>query len=198
MITSNDIVNEAIQIIGNNQPYVTGTFPNFDTSPSGKAAAKTYQSVCSSVMRQTEWDFLRSTAILNARTSGTIPAPWRCEYDYPVDQFGNPVPQIWQILPYNVPTDDINMNPISYNWVVGYSSDSPPAKVIWTNLRNAQVVYTRNPVGFETYWDALFRQAVVRMLASELAMAVSARPDTSRDAYETGGQFIQAGANRDS
>ena len=40
----------------------------------------------------------------------------------------------------------------------------------------AAAVYNNNPS--EDTWDAGFREAVVRMLASELAEAVAGRPDT--------------------
>ena len=186
MVTSTDIVNEALQIVGNNQDPVTGVAPNFDSSPAGVAAAAIYGSVVATIARQFNFDFERTTMPLVA--SGNIaPAPWAHEYLYPANTV-----DVWQVMPTVIA--DAN-NPLPSQWVVANTTIAGIAnRVIHTNLSPAQAVVANLPG--ENVWDALFRQAVVRLLASELATAIAGRPDTSRDMLETSAQFAQAGTNR--
>lgn len=67
-------------------------------------------------------------------------------------------------------------------------------KVIWTNLQNALASFTNQPV--ENTWDALFTEEVVRLLASELALAVPGKPGSSQLAFEQFQGFEQAGEQR--
>jgi hypothetical protein len=69
-----------------------------------------------------------------------------------------------------------------------------PTKVIQTNLPNAQVMYTNVPS--ENLWDSIFRETVVRMLASSMAMAIAGKPDTSRDTLDQSAAFEQVGQER--
>lgn len=62
-------------------------------------------------------------------------------------------------------------------------------KVIWANEADAQAVYTSQPN--EGIWDALFTQTVIRMLASELQMALAARPETSEAQLKGAMAFAQ-------
>ncbi|MBB3453888.1 hypothetical protein FHT86_002144 [Rhizobium sp. BK313] len=188
MTSSTDIVNQAIQLIGNNQTPVTGTAPNFDNSPSGKAAAALYAPCVQTVGRQFGWDFARNTVAL-ALSGNPAPFPWAFEYVYPANGV-----QIWQLLPPSL--DDPN-NPLPITWVVANAVVSGAQKrVIHTDLASASAVYNNNPS--ENSWDALFREAVVRLLASEMAMALAGRPETSQGLLESGGAFESAGEGRDS
>lgn len=67
-------------------------------------------------------------------------------------------------------------------------------KVIWTNIENAQALFTNQPT--ENLWDALFAETVVRLLASELATALPGKPETSKIAIEQAAQFQKAGEAR--
>jgi hypothetical protein len=88
-------------------------------------------------------------------------------------------------------------NPLPNQWSVGnVQIGGTPAKVIWTNLASAQAVYTNQPL--EGQWDALFRESVVRLLASEFAIALASRPDTARDKLSEGVNFETIGERRDS
>ena len=186
MVTSRDIVNEAIQLIGNNQPAVTGNAPGFDGSPAGVAAAAIYGSVVATVARQFNFDFERNTVAL-AASGTTAPLPWSYEYLYPPAAV-----DVWHVMPAVVA--DLN-NPLPTQWVVAnVTVNSIPTKVIHCNLPAAQAVIANLPG--ESLWDSLFRQAVVRLLASELATAIAGRPDTARDAFETAAQFAEAGSGR--
>ena len=187
MTTSTDIVNEALQLIGDNQPPVTGVAPGFDTSTAGKAAALLYGSVVAAVGRQFEWDFARKTVAL-ALTANTAPYPWTYEYSYPSNGI-----EVWQLLPGS--ETDPN-NPLPYNFAVGNAIVSgAQARVIWTNLASAYCTYNNNPN--ENTWDALFHQAVVRLLASGLSMALAGKPDLANLMIQSGAAFETIGEQRD-
>lgn len=196
MVTPIDIVNQAIQYIGDNQPPVTGNAPNFDSSPAGIAAAALYLPCVQTVARQFEWDFARFTATL-VLSNNPAPLPWKYEYLYPADAV-----QVWQVMPPTV--DDLN-NPLPTRWVVANSVvqvnvggvvTAIQKRVIHTNIQFAKAVY--NNVPNENAWDATFREAVARLLASEIAMAIAARPDTSQNLLESGSAFERIGEGRNS
>ena len=186
MTTSGDIVNQALQIIGDNMPPVTGNAPTFDSSPAGQAAAQLYAPCVATVMRQFEWDFSRKTVSLVV-TGNVAPYPWAYEYGYP----GNGI-EVWQVMPTAGadPNDPVPVNFIVANAVVGTAQ----LRVIHTNLSPAQAVYNNNPS--EATWDDGFREAVVRLLASELAMAISGKPDFSQVMLESGSAFESVAAQR--
>lgn len=187
-VTSNDIANQALQLIGDNTPPVSGNSPTWDGSPAGIALSKLYAPCVAAIARQFGWDFGRNTVTL-ALSGNTAPFPYTYEYLYP----GNGV-QIWQISPGAL-TD--KNNPLPIQWATGNALvSSVQTKVIWTNQASAQAVYNNNPS--EATWDTLFREAVVRLLASELAGALPARPDTAQSLLESATAFETAGEARDS
>lgn len=188
MTTATDIVNEAIQLIGDNQPPVTGNAPNFDSSPAGKAAAVLYVPCVQTVGRRFGWDFARNLFALQL-SGNPANVLWQFEYLYP----GNGV-QVWQLLPSVLA--DAN-NPLPVNWSVGNTVVAGvQKKVIWTNLVAAMANYNNAPN--ENTWDPLFREAVVRQLASELGMAIAGKPETAREYLESGNAFEAIGEGRDS
>jgi hypothetical protein len=186
-ITSNDIANQAIQLIGDNQPLVTGFAPTFDSSTAGIALSKIYPAVVQTVGRQFAWDMARSTVALTL-SGNTAPFPWSLEYLYPTNGI-----EVWQLHPNTL--GDVN-NPLPYNWSVANTVvGGQQQRVIWTNLANAWATYNNNPN--ENTWDSLFREAVVRLLASELAMAVAGKPDAAQSYLESGGAFESIGETRE-
>ena len=188
MTTSNDIANEAIQLMGGNQSAVTGLAPTFDNSTTGKALQRLYAPTVAAVARQHEWDFARKTAAL-ALSGNAAPFPWAYEYNYPAECV-----QLWQIAPASLL--DVN-NPIPINFTVGNAVvGGSQSKVIWTNLQGALGVYNANPQ--ETTWDALFRQSVVRLLSSVLALSTAGKPDLAQSMLESGGAFETLAESRDS
>ena len=88
-------------------------------------------------------------------------------------------------------------NPLPINWSVGNAIvGGNQVRVIHTNQINANAVIDNFPV--ENTWDDLFREAVVRLLASNLALATAGKPDLSKDLLESGGGFESIGQERDS
>jgi hypothetical protein len=187
-VSSADIVNEALQLFGDDGPPVTGVAPNFDSSAAGKAAAKVYVSTVATVARQFSWDFSRQNITL-VLTGNTAPFPWSYEYIYP----SNCV-QIWQLAPASL-SDTNDPQPVS--WAVGNAVVSgTQSRVIWTNMQAAFAICNGNPA--ESTWDSLFRETVTRLLASKLSMALAGKPDVSQSLLETTGAFQGIGTERDS
>jgi hypothetical protein len=187
-VTSTDIVNQAINMMGGNTQPITGVSPNFDSSAAGQAAASLYIPCVKTVARQFSWDFSHYGPTALIPTGNPASILWAYEYYYPADCV-----QVRQVMP-NALTDIFNPLPIlweiSNNVMAGLT-----IKTIQTNFANAQVTYSNYPP--ENTWDSLFREAVVRLLSSELAVALAGRPDTARDNLSSGAEFIQIGESRD-
>lgn len=186
MTTSNDIANQAISLIGDNTPPVQGFAPTFDSSPAGQQLQNLYVPCVRTVARQFGWDFARSDAALTP-SGNTAPWPWAYEYGYPTGTV-----EIWQILPAT--TIDPN-NPLPVRWNVGNAVVSgAQSRVIWTNQQTAVAVLNNMPN--ESTWDDLFREAVVRLLASELSIALFGKPDQAEAYLNSGAAFEQVGESR--
>lgn len=184
--TPTTIVNQALKIFGNDGPVVTGTYPNFDASPAGQAAAQYYAPAVATVARQFAWDFSRQNITLSL-SGNTAPVGWTYEYLYPTTAL-----ELRQLQPSTVA--DIN-NPLPQTWSVGNAVVSgAPVKVIWTSLANAAAVVTNNPP--PTTWDALFQEAVVRLLGSYFAQALAGKLESSNALLEQAGGFAQVGMTR--
>jgi hypothetical protein len=184
-VSSQDIANQALMLIGGNQPLVTGGAPTFDTSTAGKALAQLYTPCVQTVGRQFAWDMARSTIAL-ALSGNVAPQGWAFEYLYPSNGI-----EVWQLLP-PVLTDP--NNPLPLNWNVGNALvTAVQKKVIWANIAGALATYNNNPT--EAVWDPGFREAVVRLLASELGMAISGKPDSAQLYLESGAAF-ESGAEQ--
>jgi hypothetical protein len=184
--TSTIIANNAIQLIGDNQAPVTGSAPNFDSSDAGKALQQIYAPTVATVMRQFGWDFARNTQPLVA-TGNAAPFPWEYEWLYPANAL-----EVLQVAPTALVDPN---NPLPVNWSVGNDVvGGTQVKVIFTNLSPALVVYNNGPQ--ESTWDSLFAEAVVRLLASKLAMAISGKPDTAAAELQSGGAFEQIAEQR--
>jgi hypothetical protein len=188
--TQASIVNRAAAEIAA-EATVTGEWPNFSGGGNVSTYANIlYPGVVSLVAREQDYECLKFVASLVP--SGLVPLPpWQFEYLYPADCV-----RIRQITP---PTWNAN-DPQPVEWSV---EEHPNAgtlqKVIGCNIANAMAVYTTAVTNVsEAQWDALLQEAVVRTLASELAMAIAGRPDFSRVTLEQAGQLVAGGAGRDS
>jgi hypothetical protein len=187
MPTSNDIANQALQLIGDNMPIVTGEDPTWDSSPAGVALQKLYSACVQAVGRQFQWDMARNTVQL-VLTGNVAPFPWSFEYAYPPNGI-----EVWQLLPNQIP--DIN-NPLPYDWQIANGIVAgAQGRVVWSNLANAFCTYNNNPN--ENTWDSLFRETVVRLLSSELAMAVAGKPDIQQSNIEASMAFEKIGEGRE-
>ena len=178
-ITSNQVANQAILLIGDNIAPVQGNAPNFDSSAAGQLLATLYPACYQTVAKEFGWDFARNVFTLST-TGNTPPLGWAYEYTYPAAAV-----EIWQIQPATLA--DAN-NPLPQNWMIGnVLVSSVQTKVIWANVASAEAVVNNAPI--EATWDVGFREAMVRLLASELAMALFGKPDTSESLLQSGGSF---------
>jgi hypothetical protein len=184
--TSNSVANQALQMIGDNIPAVVGNAPGFDSSTAGQALAQLYSPVVNTIARQFGWDFARTNVALSL-SGNPAPVGWGFEYLYP----GNGV-EVWQLMPAVIADPN---NPLPQNWTVGNIVVSgTQTKVIWSNLQGALAIYNNAPQ--ESTWDAEFQEAVVRLLASELSMALFGRPDSAQEYLNSGAAFEQIGESR--
>ena len=178
--SSTDIVNEALALIGDDGPAVTGVWPNFDGATNGDIAATTYGSAVAAAMRAHNYDFTRLVVAL-ALSGNPGELGFAYEYLYPASLI-----QLWQITP-SFPLADPN-DPLPSHGTVGLNQvASAQTKVIWSDVWNANVVGATAPA--ESLWDASFRAAAVRLLAAEFAMAGAGKPDVAQAYLESVSAF---------
>jgi hypothetical protein len=191
VVTATDIVNQALYLIGDDIPLVTGTAPTFDNSTAGKAAQQLYSLTVNAVGRQFGWDFARNQVTLNpSGNAAPFPMGYTAEYLYPSNGI-----QVWQLAPdFGGVGFDPN-NPAPINWTTGNAVvGGVQRKVIWSSQAIARAIYNNNPT--ESTWDPLFQQAVVRLLASGMAMAIAGKPDVAQSMLESGSAFESLGESR--
>ena len=185
-VSSQDIANQAIMMFGDDTPPVSGQAPTFDDSTAGKALKKLYTPCVQTVAKQFGWDFARNNVTLSL-SGNAAPIGWAYEYTYPSMSV-----EVLQVLPATLADPN---NPLPVNWAVGNSLvSSVQTKVIWSNQVGALALINNAPS--EATWDALFREAVVRLLASELADALAGKPDTASRYLDSGAAFETLGEGR--
>jgi hypothetical protein len=191
--TTNTIVNEALMLMGDNAPLVSGEAPNFDDSPAGVAAKFLYTPCVAAVMRSFEWDFARAQVTL-AVSGNSAPFPMGYDHEYLYPPLAV---EIWQV---NAPTIADPNNPLPTNWdvgnaVVGAGPSAAQTKVIWTDVASAIAIVNNNPL--PQVWDYSFRDAAVRRLASAFAIALAGRPETAQQMMDSGNMAAALAAQRD-
>lgn len=190
--TAADAVNDALLLISgyNDAPPVTGDPPTFDGSVVGIAAGQLYPEIVNMVGKEFGWDFSRNSVALTL-TINPPPTGWALEYFYPLD--GLEIRQVTMSPAAFAQTDPFN--PLPQRWTVGNAKVAGvPTKVIWCNTVNAEAIYTNQPP--EGLWDALFYDAVVRQLASGLAMALEGRPNTGEIEMGRARTSVEVGSKR--
>ena len=194
VLASQIVANNAIQLIGDNSPLVSAGAPNFDQSPAGVALQQLYAPTVATVMRQFGWDLARNTQPLVA-TGNAAPFPWAHEYTYPANCL-----ELLQVAPPSV--TDPN-DPLPVNWSVGNDVvGGAQVKVLAGARRKRSPSWHQRQMRFfnngpaENTWDPLFTEAVVRLLASKLAMAIGGRSDTAQTLLQSGSAMEQIGETR--
>lgn len=184
---SNKVANMAIQLVGDNQPAVTGFAPTFDSSPAGVALSFLYTETVQAVQRRFEWDASRRIVALVASGNSGPFLGYPYEFLYPSNGI-----EIWNLTTASADTND----PLPTNWTVGNTLVSGvQTKVIWTDVASALAVYNNQPT--ESTWDAGFTESVIRELASKLAMALAGRPETEQSFLQSGEAAIGVAQGRD-
>lgn len=184
--TAATIVNQALQLIAA-QATVTGVNPTFDGSAAGNAAGILYQPAVDLLLRQTDYEFSRVDVALTL--TAVVPYPWPYAYLYPTDCL-----KIRQVKPA---TWDLN-DPPPVRWTEMEANISGnPTRIIGCNIAGAVLTYTTYAVT-EAEFDSIFQETLVRLLASELVMAIGGRPDFSGKLLEQSGGLVSQGPGRDS
>jgi len=172
--------------MGDNMPAVTGLAPTFDNSPAGKALQYLYTETVQAVQRRFEWDASRRVYALTL-SGNTAPLGYDFEYIYPTVGI-----EIWNLTSATADPND----PLPTNWSVGNALVAGvQTKVIWSDVASALAVYNNQPT--EAVWDSAFTEAVVRELASKLAMALAGRPETEQLFLQSGEAAINIATSRD-
>ena len=180
-LTSNIVANNALLLVSGNMPPVQGFAPTFDASAAGAALQELYYPTVRAVARQFQYDFTRSTSALSL-SGNAAPFPYSFEYLYPLGGV-----EVWQLLPNTFADPN---NPLPVDWNVGNNLVSGvQSRVIWTNQANALVVLNNMPN--ENAWDDLFQEAVERLLASKLSIALFGKPDQAEALLQSGAAFEQ-------
>lgn len=185
-VSSQDVVNEALALIGYDGNPVSAPAPNFDSSTPGQIAQRTYPYAVAAVGRLTAWSFPRTVNPLVA-TGNAAPFPWAYEYGYPARCI-----DIWQLAPTTLA--DLN-NPVPEKWARGVAMVSGvQSSVLWVNLSPALAIFNGNPI--ESVWDALFREQVVMYLAGRFGIASLGKPDIAELYVEQWRMMFPAAAER--
>lgn len=189
MTTAADVANRALAQIAAQYTLTGAPGTLFDGSVVGQAAALLYQPAVLTILRAQDWEFSRASVALTS-TGLTPPYPWGGEFLYPADCV-----RVRQVAPAAL--TDPN-NPFAVTWDVGERLIAAvPTRVIWCNIPTPLLWYTTSAVT-ESDWDSLFAESVVRLLGSELAVALGGRIDLSRKMLGDSGDLAGTGRDRDS
>ncbi len=186
MTTATEICNRAIaECIG--QYTLSGTNPAFDASTAAKACGLLYDPAWQMLLRDQDTEFSRLTA--NLTPGGTPTYPWSNAYLYPPDclKIRSVAPAAWTA------SDPQPIRWSEQNQIIL----TVPTRIILTNIPAAVLIYTTSNVTPDV-WDFSFQEAVVRFLASQLALAIAGRPDLSRTLLGQAGSILQSGEAKDS
>lgn len=169
-------------------PKVTGQWPNFGGSPAAETLNILYGACKATVQRQWGWDASRNLVTLIATGNvGPFPPPFAFEFGYPSNGI-----QVWQLV-QSVEVDPNDPQP--YNYLVGNTTVSGvQKKVIWAEFAAMAAIYNNNPT--EDVMDPMFLEAFRRLLASELAIALAGKPDTSTVLLNSASSFETLGESR--
>lgn len=184
--TDTDICNRALaEAIA--RYTLTGTPPGFDASAAAVACGLLYQPAWQMLLREQDTEFSRFR--VNLTPDGVPPYPWSNAYLYPADclRIRSVTPATW---------DANDPQPVTWseqNQLIA----GTPTRIILTNVPSAVLIYTTSNAP-PAIWDSNFQEAVVRFLASQLALAVAGRPDLSRTLLGQSGAILQGGGDKDS
>lgn len=161
--TQLDIAREALAQIGTRSTITSLS----DGSAEAAYVSLLFEPIRDFLLVDGDYDWSMAWALLVPHPGTTI-GTWKYNYTYPAEAL-----RIRQLTP-NAIFDPLDPRPIEWN-VSGVSSDT---RVILTMVPAEYAIITK---GVDTaYWDGMFRQSFVRMLASALAFALENRIEASK------------------
>lgn len=185
--TPASVANQALAQIAA-QYTLSGTLPDFDGSAAALAAGLLYQPTVALLLRQSDYEFSRADVALTV-TGIAAPYPWTNAYLYPSDCL-----RIRQVRPTTWDQND----PHPTRWTeMEQTIADVQTRIIACDVAGAVLTYTTSNVT-EAEWDSIFQETAVRLLASELAMALGGRPDFSEKMLGVSGGLVSIGAGKDS
>lgn len=186
--TSTTVAQQAINLIGDNQPAITGVAPTFDSSTAGIALQSIYVPTVQAVQREYGWDASRRfVALVPSGNVAPFFGGYTGEFIYPTNGI-----EVWELQPQT--QTDLN-DPLPYNWTIGNTLvNGVQTKVIWTSVASPYCIYNNNPN--ESTWDAGMLEAIVRALASKLAEAIAGKPETSALMGQTSQRAVDLNKSR--
>jgi hypothetical protein len=178
MTTNVDLTNRALAQIGTRSQIASMT----DGSQEALYANLLYNGLRDFLLRDGDYEFA-STPVVPVAIAAPLP-PWLYGYQYPLDCV-----RVKQLIPvgYNL----LDPQPVESN-----IANSATARAILTKTQVAFVVYTANSV-IEDHWDAMFTEAMVRMLAAALAFALENRIEASREKLQQAIDFAGMASLKD-
>lgn len=189
MATQVEIINAALELVSD-QTYITALN---DGSPAADAATVVYPIVRDLLLRVLNPAFARLSKALVLTGDNPIVPPYAYSYVYPADCI-----RVRRVRPppsgANAPDPN---DPLPVRAAVAFDATGGGAKVIGTNQVEAWAVYTSNAPG-EALWSPTFVDAMVRRLGNPLAMALSGKPEFSRELLEESERYAAiANENRE-
>ena len=154
----------------------------YEGTTAARAALTLYGQTRDDLIRMKDWDFARQDATLvllkTAPVGGYGLTPWTSayplgswiyEYAYPAACL-----KIRSIRPTPIIIPVLDPQPVTF--AIADDPSVSPAKVVLTNLANAQAVYS-GQITDMTQWEATFTEAFIEALARRLGEALGANAD---------------------
>lgn len=179
MTTSVDICKQALASIGARSSITSLS----DGSTEANYCSLLYAPLRDFLLREGDYDFAMTSVAPVAAAVG-VPPPWTFIYNYPANAIR--VRQVWS-------TTQAALDPRPYEWNI-YTFNG--IKYIVTHASINSVLITYPPV--EDMFDAIFREAFVRLLGSGLAFALENRIEASKKELEEAISFAGIANLRDS
>lgn len=179
MTTSTDICKQALASIGTRSSITSIT----DGSTEANYCLLLYAPLRDFLLREGDYDFAMTSVVPAAAAVG-VPPPWSFIYTYPVTALR--IRQAWS-------TTQPALDPKPIQWNI-YTFAGVKYVVTRTSINALLITYA--PV--EDMFDAIFREAFVRLLGSALAFALENRIEASKKELEEAITFAGIANLRDS
>lgn len=178
MTTNVDLVNRSLAEIGTRSQITSMT----DGSQEALYANLLYNGLRDFLLREGDYEF--ASTPIQPTAIATPSAPWLYAYAYPADCV-----RVKQLIPtgYNL----LDPIPVEFN-----IANSGGIHAVLTKTQLAFMVYTANSI-IETFWDSMFTEAMVRMLASALSFALENRIEASREKLQEAINFAGMASLKD-
>jgi hypothetical protein len=172
------VTNQALAEIGTRSQIIDLN----DGSQEANYANLLYNPLRDFLLREGDYEFASSPVVPTAIATPSF--PWLYAYQYPLDCV-----RVKQLIPagFNI----LDPQPVEFN-----IANSAATRAIVTKQEVAIMVYTTNGVS-EAFWDPMFTEAMVRMLASALAFALENRIELSNEKLQEAVNFAGMASLKD-